>query len=67
MTAAKKPDYQALHAELDEIVTALQQDDHDVDLALQQYARGLQIIKQLESYLKTAENTVGELKATFSE
>ena len=66
MTQAKKIDYQALHAELDDIVAALQRDDSDVDMALKQYARGLEIIKQLEGYLKTAENTVQELKASFS-
>ena len=67
MTQAKKIDYQALHAELDEIVSALQRDDSDIDLALKHYARGLEIVQLLEAYLKTAENTVRELKASFSE
>ncbi len=66
MSAPKKIDYQALHNELDEIVAALQRDDTDVDMALTQYARGLDIIKLLEAYLKTAENTVQELKASFN-
>lgn len=60
-------DYQALHEELDEIVAALQRDDSDVDLALKHYARGLEIIQLMEAYLKTAKNTVHELKASFSE
>jgi exodeoxyribonuclease VII small subunit len=68
MTQAKKIeeiDYQALQTELDEIVAELQRDDSDVDSALKHYERGLEIIKQLETYLQTAENTVSQLKARF--
>lgn len=65
MTQAKTIDYQALQSELDDILVELQRETSDVDLALKQYARGLAIIKQLEDYLKTAENTVRELKASF--
>jgi len=61
----KTIDYQALQTELDEILSALQRETTDVDAALKQYARGLEIIKQLEDYLQTAENTVRELKASF--
>lgn len=66
MTQVKKIDYPALQVELDAILSDLQQDDSDVDAALKQYARGLEIIKQLEAYLHTAENTVRELKAAFN-
>jgi exodeoxyribonuclease VII small subunit len=65
-TQAKKIDYIALQAELDTILSDLQREDSDVDAALKQYARGLEIIKQLEAYLQTAENTVRELQAAFS-
>jgi exodeoxyribonuclease VII small subunit len=65
MTQAKKIDYPALQAELDSILSDLQRDDSDVDAALVHYARGLEIIKQLEAYLKKAENSVRELKASF--
>lgn len=63
---AKKADYQALKTELDEIMLALQQENLDVDQALKYYERGLELVKSLESYLKTAENRVHELKAKFS-
>jgi exodeoxyribonuclease VII small subunit len=65
MTQAKKIDYAALQTELDEILAELQRDDGDVDAAIKQYGRGLEIIKLLEAYLKTAENSVRELKASF--
>ncbi|MEO7364292.1 MAG: exodeoxyribonuclease VII small subunit [Candidatus Saccharimonadales bacterium] len=66
MTNAKKPiDYAALQAELDAIVTDLQRDDADVDTALKQYGRGLEIIELLETYLSSAENKVRELQAAF--
>jgi exodeoxyribonuclease VII small subunit len=58
---AQDLDYRALSDELETIVMALQQDDIDVDLAMAKYERGLGLIKQLESYLKTAENKVKKL------
>jgi exodeoxyribonuclease VII small subunit len=62
----KALDYQALQAELEVIIQNLQHDDTDVDEAVKQYQRGLEIVTELEAYLKTAENTVTELKAKFS-
>jgi exodeoxyribonuclease VII small subunit len=64
--AKKAIDYQALKSELDGIMQALQQEDLDVDQALKHYERGLELVKILENYLKTAENRVSELKARFS-
>ena len=62
----KKIDYQTLSAELDAIMAELQKDNLDVDDALKHYERGLELVKQLESYLTTAENKITELKATFN-
>lgn len=62
----KTIDYAALQAELDTIVANMQREDADVDASLRDYARGLDIIKQLEDYLQTAENKVNELKASFT-
>lgn len=61
----KTIDYAALQSELDTIVAAMQREDADIDASLRDYARGLVIIKQLEDYLQTAENTVTELKASL--
>ena len=58
--------YQELQAELDTILDELNLEDVDVDSAVKKYQRGLEIIKDLESHLKDAENTVKELKAKFS-
>lgn len=64
---AKQPDtdYKTLNAELEDILLELQREDLDIDTALSQYARGLEIVQQLETYLKTAANQVTELKAQF--
>jgi exodeoxyribonuclease VII small subunit len=66
MTKAKLPvNYETLKNELDDIMLELQREDLDVDKALEYYRRGLELVQALESYLKTAENTVKELKAKF--
>ena len=57
--------YESLQTELDAVMAALQQEDLDVDKALEYYKRGLELVKELEQYLKTAENSVKELKAKF--
>jgi exodeoxyribonuclease VII small subunit len=61
--AQPTPTYQSLKAELDSLMAELQRDDLDVDLALLHYRRGLELVSQLEQYLKTAENQVTELQA----
>lgn len=60
----KELDYRAMSDELESIVADLQQDDIDVDEAMQKYERGLELIKQLEKYLKTAENKIEKLNGT---
>ena len=65
--AKEKASYEELKAELDSVMAALQQEDLDVDKALEYYERGLVLVKQLEDYLKTAENSVKQLKAKFGQ
>jgi len=60
------PSYQALKDELETVMAELQREDLDVDVALKHYQRGLELVRQLEQYLETAENKVIELKAKFS-
>lgn len=55
--------YQSLKAELDTVLDELQNDTTDVDAALKGYERGLELIRQLEKYLKTAENHIKQLQA----
>jgi exodeoxyribonuclease VII small subunit len=54
-----------LQTELDEILSKMQHDELDIDEAVKSYERGMEIIKQLESYLSKAENTVTKLQAKF--
>jgi exodeoxyribonuclease VII small subunit len=61
-----KASYETLKTELDEVMLALQQEDLDVDKAVAYYEKGLKLIQELENYLKTAENSVKELKAKFN-
>ena len=57
--------YEKLKNELDSIMVELQRQDLDVDQALTYYQRGLELTRQLETYLKEAENKVTQLKAKF--
>lgn len=63
----KKTDasYEALKSELDSVMAELQREDLDVDQALKAYQRGLELLQQLEAYLRTVENQVEELKASL--
>jgi exodeoxyribonuclease VII small subunit len=61
----KEINYVELSQELDTILAQLQADDFDVDEAIKLYERGIEISKQLETYLKTAQNKVTKLKASF--
>ena len=61
--SSKKTDYRALSAELDELLARLQSGELSIDEAVPAYERGLELVKQLESYLKDAEQTVTKLTA----
>lgn len=64
MTKSQKTDYKKLSAELDEILAKLQSPDLDVDEALKAYERGVAITKELETYLKEAENKIQKIQGT---
>lgn len=57
--------YKQLSSQLDDILARLQNADVDIDEATKLYEQGTQIVKQLETYLKTAENKVAKLKKNF--
>jgi exodeoxyribonuclease VII small subunit len=67
MTKSKQPEasYQELKSELDDIMDQLGREDLDIDKALDYYQRGIELVKQLEAYLKTAENKIQVLQATL--
>jgi exodeoxyribonuclease VII small subunit len=64
MAKTRAEDYEALRAELDQILTDLQADGN-VDESIKRYKRGLELVQKLEAYLETAENDIQELKAKF--
>ena len=64
MKTTKQIDYQALKAELDTVLDELQLPDTDIDAVLKGYQRGLELVSQLENYLKTAENQITKLPAS---
>ena len=54
--------YKELRAELDSIISRLQQDTgSDIDDSVKLYERGAFIIDELQNYLKTAENKIKKL------
>ena len=60
---SQKTDYRKLNAELEQIVNQLQSGELSIDEAAKAYEQGMKLVKQLESYLKTAENHISELQA----
>jgi len=65
--ANQQASYQEMANELNDILLELQAEDLDIDTAVKQYERGLELVRELEAYLKSAENTVSKLKAKFSD
>jgi exodeoxyribonuclease VII small subunit len=57
-----KPTYRELQDKLDDVLAELQAEDVDIDMALAKYQEGLKLVEQLEARLKTAQNSVRELK-----
>lgn len=63
--AQAKIDYKALSMELEDTLAKLQTGGLDVDEAVALYERGMKITKELETYLKQAENKVAKIKANW--
>lgn len=62
---AKVINYRELSSELDDILNKLQSGELDIDEAVKLYERGMVITKELEDYLKDAENKATKIKASF--
>lgn len=58
----KDIDYQALNDELQAILSKLDETDGDIDTAIKEYERGMEIVGQLETYLKEADNKIKKVK-----
>lgn len=58
--------YADMMAELQQVLAELQSDGLDVDAALDRYAQGQALVKELQAYLKTAENKIVDSEPTVS-
>lgn len=65
--ASKKVDYQEMNDELQTILDKLQSGELSIDEAMPAYERGLTLVKELETYLKSAQNRVSELQAKLQD
>jgi exodeoxyribonuclease VII small subunit len=66
MATKQSSSYQSLSVELDDIMSRLQREDIDVDEAVQLYSRGMEVVRELQTYLKSAKNKVEKIKLKFS-
>lgn len=60
MTKSSKT-YSQLRTELDELLSWFDQEDLDVDKAIEKYQQAITLTQELETYLKQAENKVKKL------
>jgi exodeoxyribonuclease VII small subunit len=66
MANAKKPKtYQQMTDELNTLVEWFEGDLANLDEAVAKYEYALELLQQMESYLKTAENKVKKISAKF--
>ena len=66
MAKEVKRDYQAMSAELMEIIEWFESDQVNLDEAIVKYEQALALIAEIENYLKTAENKVKKISTKFS-
>lgn len=62
---AKKTSYKELNELLEEIIDKLQAPGTDVDEAIKEYERATVVIEQLKDYLKTTENKITKIQASW--
>lgn len=65
MAQKKAASYQEMNKELESLLSDLQSSDMDIDEALKAYERGMELVKELETYLKTTENKIIKIKTQF--
>jgi exodeoxyribonuclease VII small subunit len=59
-----KKSYRQLSSELDEILDWFENADADVDEAVIKYDKAQKLIKQMEEYLKTAQNKIKKIQSS---
>jgi exodeoxyribonuclease VII small subunit len=58
--------YQQMQAKLDELVEGLRSESGDIDLSLKQFEEAMSLIKDMQAYLKAAQNKVSKIKKDFT-
>lgn len=64
-TKETKRNYQAMNAELTEIIDWFESDKVNLDGAIEKYEHALALIAEIEKYLKTAENKIRKITTKF--
>ena len=59
----KKREFKDIKEDLDAVLSSLQSGEADVDSVLKLYKRGQALINEMESYIKSAENSIRKIKA----
>ncbi len=67
MAKKSEPNYQQLSQRLDEIMTKIEDPNIDVDHAIELYQEGMELVEQIDQYLKKAETKIDKIKAKFSQ
>lgn len=63
--AEKKKTYQQLSDELAGLIDWFESDQVDLDRAVTKYEQAMELLNQMENYLRTAENKVKKIAAKF--
>lgn len=59
--------YQQMADELARLIDWFESDDVNLDEAVAKYEQAMQLLKQMEDYLNTAENKIKKISAKFDE
>ena len=54
--------YKEIRDELNVLIDKLQDDNTDIDSVIELYQKGQSLVKELESYIKNAENKIKQIK-----
>jgi exodeoxyribonuclease VII small subunit len=65
--ATKLKTYQQMSDELTQLIEWFESDQVNLDEAVHKYEQALELIKQMEASLKTAENKIKKITAKFDE
>ena len=67
MSEAKEPTFEELMKELDGIVAWFEDEQLDLDVAVEKYERGAQLADELKKRLKKTENKIKKINASLGE